>query len=170
MLAGLVEALRGLDRGAEPTDQEWATRNALLESFTLHARSLADFFYAASPKPDDAIADDFFDDDTWRRQRVPENRGWRRFRRRVGKEIAHLTYKRHDPYDEAATWPHGQIFLELVAVVGEFVRLVPPERLHPEFEARADEALSTPAGFYRRVLTGGLANQAAATAGYQPAK
>ncbi len=167
MLAGLVKAIGQLGSEAEPTDHEWATRNALLESFTLHARSLADFFYPSRPKPDDAIADDFFDDDTWQRRGVPENSGWRRVRRRVGKEIAHLTYARQNPDEEAASWPHGQIFLELVAVVGDFVRLVPPGRLHPEFETRVDEALSRSRGLYRWASTGGLANQAAATAGYQ---
>lgn len=165
MLADLVEAMGRVDIGSEAPDQEWAVRNALLESFTIHARSLVGFFYPRHPQLDDAIADDFFDDDTWSRRGVPENPSWSRVRRRVGKEIAHLTYQRHNPYEDAATWPHGKIFLELAAVVRDFVRLVPQERLHPDFRQRVTEALP---GIFRWASTGGLANAAAATAGYPP--
>jgi hypothetical protein len=34
--------------------------NALLESFTIHARALLDFLYPENPWPDDVIAEDFF--------------------------------------------------------------------------------------------------------------
>jgi hypothetical protein len=36
--------------------------NALLESYTLHARILLDFLYAERPKEDDVRAEDFFED------------------------------------------------------------------------------------------------------------
>jgi hypothetical protein len=49
MLADLVEAMRRVDTGPEAADHEWAVRNALLESFTIHVRSLADFFYPRPP-------------------------------------------------------------------------------------------------------------------------
>ena len=165
MLADLVEAMGAVDTGFTTTGSEWAVRNALLESFTIHARSLVGFFYPRRPQPDDAIAEDFFDDDTWSRRGAPENPSWSRVRRRVGKEIAHLTYQRHNPYEDAATWPHGKIFLELAAVVGDFVRLVPQERLHPDFTQRVTEALP---GIFRWASTGGLANAAAATAAHRP--
>jgi hypothetical protein len=68
-------------------------RNALLESFTVHARCLIDFFWK-TPKGDDASAAHFCPDGSWERARgtIPDEVS--KVNPRVGKEIAHLTYAR----------------------------------------------------------------------------
>jgi len=48
--------------------------NALLESFTIHARNLLDFLYAGKPQKDDVIAKDFLEDPSeWHNARPPKS-------------------------------------------------------------------------------------------------
>jgi len=72
---------------------ENVVNNALLESFTIHTRILLDFLFAAKPQLDDVIAEDFFEDPaTWHNVRPPKSEILETVHKRVGKEIAHLTY------------------------------------------------------------------------------
>lgn len=70
--------------------------NALLESFTIHARALMDFFYPSEiPQVTDVIAQDFIGDgQSWEEVRGDQPEIFGKARRRVNKEIAHLTYDR----------------------------------------------------------------------------
>lgn len=108
-------------------------RNALLESFTLHVRTLLDFFYGERRKRDDALASDFFDGDIWERSRPPIEGPLSEVNRRVGKEIAHLTYSRANVTAEAKGWPIIPMYLALASVFGLFVQLVPEETVGREF-------------------------------------
>lgn len=75
------------------SDQAWCTRNALIESFWMHARSLADFYASVKGKSnDDVFATDFI---------VPGQVVGPQpaqiqidIRTRVNKQIAHMTIKR----------------------------------------------------------------------------
>jgi hypothetical protein len=107
--------------------------NALLESFTLHARVLLDFFYGNRRKADDALASDFFADDTWERQRPDRSTALEEVNQRVGKEVAHLTYARADIPSDAKGWPIIPMYLELASVFSRFVRLVPEEIIGRDF-------------------------------------
>src|SRR5690348_13853431 len=70
-------------------------KNALMESFTVHARNLFGFLWDRKPWNDDVVASDFFDDQSAWDDNPPaippilEPIGGR-----VGKEVAHLTYAR----------------------------------------------------------------------------
>src|SRR5712675_2621976 len=67
-------------------------RNALVEALTIHARVLLSVFYPSSPKPDDVLAADYFDDPVaWARARPALTPALKSVDRRVGKEVAHLT-------------------------------------------------------------------------------
>ena len=69
--------------------------NALLESFTVHARVLLDFLFAENPRPDDVIAEDYFlSPDEWIKIRDNKSEKLESIHVRVCKEIAHLTYAR----------------------------------------------------------------------------
>src|SRR2546426_9248846 len=72
-----------------------AIANAILESFTVHARALLDFLYAEHPWSDDIIAEDFFTTpEQWVSVRGDMPPSLQEVNRRVGKEISHLTYAR----------------------------------------------------------------------------
>ncbi len=107
--------------------------NALLESFTVHARTLLDFFYGERRKPDDALAADFFDGNIWERSRPKLSGRLGEVNRRVGKEIAHLTYYRANVPRDAKGWQIIPMYLELASVVSLFVRLVPEQAVGREF-------------------------------------
>src|SRR5678816_3490620 len=69
--------------------------NAVLESFTVHARVLLDFLFDPKPRQDDVVAEDFFPETTkWVQIRGDIPPILQQVESRVGKEVAHLTYAR----------------------------------------------------------------------------
>jgi hypothetical protein len=70
-----------------------ALNNAILESFTFHARILLDFLYAENPRLDDVIAEHYFDSPAnWSAIRPNKSELLKGVHKRVGQEVAHLTY------------------------------------------------------------------------------
>jgi hypothetical protein len=103
-------------------ESEAARVNSDIESFTVHLRALLDFFYTAPDKarPDDILAEHFFHDpQVWYRARpeLSEAR-LKSIRNRIGKEIAHLTYKRLFLTTPQKLWP----FLDLKTVALDAVK------------------------------------------------
>jgi hypothetical protein len=106
--------------------------NALLESFSVHSRILLHFLYSRKPREDDVIAEDFLDDeDIWLSNRPQKSETLEAIHRRVGKEVAHLTYARHDVTPETKPWPFIEIANEVNSIFTEFIKLVPPKNLDP---------------------------------------
>lgn len=104
--------------------------NALLESFSIHARALLDFLYAENPRRDDVIAEDFLENpDKWHRVRPAKTDTLKKVHSRVGKEVAHLTYARLGLTHEMKQWPFVQIANDLSAALNGFLRIVPRQLL-----------------------------------------
>lgn len=140
-------------------------RNALLESFTVHARVLIGFLYAKPKFPDDVSALDFFTAAQWQAikaeepiQSVPpavlfpqplhknfrsnaDHPALTSASERVGKEIAHLTYKRLADGIDAKIWPHRDIVEALATDLHRFAEQVWSELVHDKFRIRAVMAL-----------------------------
>ena len=109
--------------------------NAILESFTVHARLLLDFLYSDHPKADDVIAEDFLEDPSaWQDQRPQQSQTVAAVHRRVGKEVAHLTYARHEITPEAKLWPFAAIAQEFEATFSRYLALVPLDLLSPRWD------------------------------------
>jgi hypothetical protein len=110
--------------------------NALLESFTVHARIMLDFLYPRNPQKDDVISDDFFYEDpsVWQEVRPPKSESLQKVHRRVAKEVAHLTYARQEVTPEAKPWPFLEIANEVTQVFSEFVNHVPEHLLGPRWQ------------------------------------
>jgi hypothetical protein len=109
--------------------------NALLESFTVHARILLDFLYADRLQKDDVIANDFFPDPVaWNTSRPPKSDTLQNIHRRVAKEVAHLTYARQEVTPETKPWPFLEIANEISTAFSEFLSLVPAELLGPRWK------------------------------------
>ena len=107
--------------------------NALLESFITHVRNSIDFLYADNPKPDDTIAEDFFDaPEQWKRHRPALSSTLLQAKRRAGKELAHLTYARLAVTPETKPWPFMQIAREVVILIKVFIGHVSLDNLSPE--------------------------------------
>lgn len=125
--AMLVGTARGL---ASAVAGDSVLNNALLESFTLHARALLAFLYADRPRADDVMAEDFVAD--WVSNRPTEPAALAQIQFRVGKEIAHLTYERLSVTDEAKHWQFVEVAETMSRVMTAFVLLAPDSSLGPK--------------------------------------
>ena len=113
-----------------------ALNNAMLESFTIHARVLLDFFYSKRPQKDDVIAEDFFNEPAeWHNIRPEMTEILKKLNKRVGKEVAHLTYARQDITPEDKQWYLNQIAQDMSVVVNKFLANLPRELLGPRWNA-----------------------------------
>ena len=119
--------------------------NALIESFTIHARALIDFLYGERSR-DDVLAEDFFPEGVWERPTPPANLDVDAIRRRVGKEIAHLTYDRQQVTLALKGWNYVEVGNAILRGLEEFAMRVSPDLLgerwprtggHPVDAARA---------------------------------
>jgi hypothetical protein len=108
--------------------------NALLESFAIHARVLLSFLYAEDPRENDVVAEDFFTiPDEWASVRPPITENLKKVHRRVGKELAHLTYARTKLTDEMKDWPFAATAKEMRMVIDKFYRTVSSDLLGPSW-------------------------------------
>jgi len=109
--------------------------NAVLESFCLHSRNLLDFLFAEKPYPDDVIAEDYFESpEDWPRIRGDMPPVLEPVRRRVGKELAHLTYARLQVTPEAKQRHFLEIAAALDQAMGTFLRNVSNENLSQKWK------------------------------------
>jgi hypothetical protein len=107
--------------------------DALLESFSIHARALLQFFFPINPKADDVLAEDYFaGTEEWERLRGPQPHALEQVNRRVGKEVAHLTYARLGISEEAKQWRILEITEALTDVAKRFRASVKTELLSPQ--------------------------------------
>ena len=114
--------------------------NALLESFVIHARSLLYFLYDTNPKPDDVVADDFFPDQReWHKARPAKSTILATVHRRVGKEVAHLTYARQLVTAEMKNWDFVAIGDEIIRSCNVFTGLVSKECLGDRWKGNVPE-------------------------------
>ena len=104
--------------------------NAVLESFGIHVRGLLDFLYAEKPGEDDVVAEHYFSTyQEWHNARPEISDYLRKARRRVNKEMAHLTYTRLSVGGEAKGWDVPLLASEIERVLKVFIELVPKDRL-----------------------------------------
>lgn len=133
----LIHELRMLQQTCELAQMEddGIKKNAYLSSFAIHARNLLDFFYSPTgpktwPRPDDVIAEDFFDTvSDWRTGRPVKSNTLQEVSRRVGKEVAHLTYERLLTMSKGKPWANSTIANEMRATFLNFRDMVPSSRL-----------------------------------------
>lgn len=108
-------------------------RNALIESFTLHARSVLSFLYNDRPREDDAHAQEFLKAGlVWTEIRRPIPDSLANLKRRVDKEIAHLTYARMEVNGEDKAWHLPPIIVDFIPVLDRFFGNSDPAKLHPK--------------------------------------
>lgn len=109
-------------------------KNALLEAFTIHARSILFFFYPENPRKDDALAEHFLTSKkAWNVIRPQLSPELKRLQKRVGKEIAHLSYTRLEIHPKNKGWDFGQIILEFISVFKLFTKNSASNKLHDHF-------------------------------------
>ncbi len=109
--------------------------DAVLESFTLHARILLGFLYAEKPRLGDVIAEDYFDEPSqWLDKRPKMTETLSLIHKRVGKLVAHLTYDRLEVTPEDKIWPVDRIIEDMDIAFAAFLEHVSKDRLSPEWK------------------------------------
>jgi hypothetical protein len=115
-----IDMLQGtMERLETGSTEDRILHNALVESFTVHARNLMHFLYPIGEKDSDVLAADFFDDaGYWLKNRPEEPKEFGKSRGRVNKEIAHLTYDRLSVTPQHKIWNPalGDEILRIMAI------------------------------------------------------
>lgn len=126
----LLYEIQMLSGTSQLSDSDKVKNNALLESFSIHARVLLDFLYKTKGQPDDALATDFFDDPLeWQKYIEEKSVILKKINTRVGKEIAHLTYKRLEVPPEEKAWDRQPICEEINEIFKKFLEIVSKEKI-----------------------------------------
>jgi hypothetical protein len=127
MLKGLVQLLQDDD-----LTEIGLLRNAILDSFLVHARALVDFFFRKRKYETDTIAGDYLDDTEkayWEKH-YSKDPGWfENIRTRIDKGVAHISYDRHKE-----SWDYGLIEREISETFDEFVKRVSSDSLGTRWE------------------------------------
>jgi len=107
-------------RGENMSEGQW--HDAVLESWAVHLRILADFFYAA-PRQDDVTAGHFIKG--W--QAPAKSRLLAETERKADKQLAHLTLARAGEYGAGRKgWQCGQVAAEIEECVSLFLKGLTP--------------------------------------------
>src|SRR5215467_13998641 len=116
-------------------------RNALLESFAIHTRTLRQVFFPQNPGADEILAAHYFDNPSaWAKPRGKLPEALSNVKDRVGKEIVHLTYDRLDVGPEAKGWKIQEIWKAMTSVIDVFVQHAPKRYLGSWFQSAATDA------------------------------
>jgi hypothetical protein len=123
--------------GGQPSE---ITMTALLESWAVHSRVLRAFLFSESrdARADDVLARDFFNGSEWEDIRSAPSATLDTAGKRVGKEIAHLTYTRNSVKPEDRGWEVAAITRELTDGLELFLALVPTKRVPPDLRERCE--------------------------------
>jgi hypothetical protein len=111
---------------------------ALLNGFLMYTRAVYEFLYTDEPRYDtDAVASDYFDDDTWSRERPEPGEHLVAVPGRAGKRVAHLSYKRLEPDEGTVVLGIGP---EILGTLAQWAHMVPPDRIPTGWLDDFDEA------------------------------
>jgi len=151
-LSMLYETAMCLEHG-KALDTEIIVTNALVESFAIHARTLAQFLYYGPRRPGDVTAEEY----------VRNVRAWKEARGsippelqevidRTGKEIAHLTIRRPPSGDPQKRWNVAHVFRLFFRPLHVFLAHTEPARLDVGVAAFINE-LENPEGSSKAIKT-----------------
>jgi hypothetical protein len=130
------------------SEAPWETSSAQVESFAMHTRGLADFFYSfkGGDVHDDAFAFHYFDSAEEWRNMVGDVGPWLRRVRRKGSrddrvdrfgKIAHLNYDVPPVSDFARGWPVMQLSYDIGSALARFTLTVDRRKVARGFKTKA---------------------------------
>lgn len=156
-LFGNLHDYMGIQRAhyAGENPSPW-TREALLDSWTIHLRNTMHFVRGSSPKPSDVLAADYFSGDRWWTLLAEAQSGWSSaawgqseeldestLARRIDDQVVRLTYDRIHAASDVKNWQIGAITIHLGRDLQLFVDNVPAGVVVEDFAVRAQNALDT---------------------------
>ena len=130
-LAYEIAMLLGTAEELQTAPESDITKNALLESFAIHARSLFAFYFGGRRYCSDVIAQDYVDD--WNTVRPGISPILNDVKSRTDKEIVHLTTERMPGIQLLKNWNYGDISHEFHNVTRIFIQHAKPQKMGPDF-------------------------------------
>jgi hypothetical protein len=101
-----------------------------MESCIIHLRNLIEFIWNDSPRPDDAVAADYFPTpEAWARSRPAFPEVLLPARSRAGKEIAHLTYARLKVTPKGKQWQFVDMANAMLGAMHQFAQAAPADHV-----------------------------------------
>lgn len=116
-------------------------KNALVESFIIHARSLISFLYDKPIKNDDVMALDYLDNNVWSLQFKSVPQSLETVKIRAHKEVAHITTFRIGKKLVEKNWDVVNITTEIYEKLKIFVKNVPDHLMLPDTRKWFDDQL-----------------------------
>jgi hypothetical protein len=111
---------------------------ALIEAFTIHARSLIAFLWDNTFRyGDGGLAAHYFEPGEWEGLRPPMERTLDGVRARVASEIAHISYARTRVTDDQKGWRYVEIAASIGRCLRVFIQNVPQRLVIESFRSRA---------------------------------
>jgi hypothetical protein len=114
----------------------WACNNALLNSFSIHARNLIDFLYLRSlggDRPTDIIVQDYIDEETLTHHLPPITSLLRQAKRKADKQAVHLTLDRVAYEKSGKEWSFVQIVADIMGAFRAIAPVFPETRTSESF-------------------------------------
>jgi hypothetical protein len=139
-------AERVLDRALEDReDRGLPARNASVEAFALHLRSLINFFYNHRGRgaQDDLVANDYVRDrKAYANARPKRDPALERdVVERISRQVVHLTYARGGYPPAESVWLYDKACQALDPVIRAFLAWVDPSKLVPRFAEQVERVL-----------------------------
>ena len=104
-----------------------AEKNALIESFAIHLRTLIAFLYGTKKYASDVVAADFFyKPGEWSKVRSPISASLKQARTRASQEIGHLTTKRIAGTPKQKEWAIAGLTKEILTQLKRFSKGASP--------------------------------------------
>ena len=114
----------------------WAANNAVMNSYSMHARNLIDFLYLRSLGKDrntDVIVEDFIEPSKLAEGLPPMPPLLAEAKRKADKQVAHLTTDRIQFEEAGKEWRFIEIALDIARTFNAISGLFPPERTGDAF-------------------------------------
>jgi hypothetical protein len=106
--------------------------NVHVEAFMAHLRNLVEFLTTLNPDPTDVVAADFCAPGAWQ---PVLSQTLKDAKRRVNKELAHLTTGRISGSPARKTWDVNALAAELRPLLRDFTTKAAPTRLSPRVKS-----------------------------------
>lgn len=114
----------------------WAVNNAVMNSYSIHARNLIDFLYLRSLGKDrktDIIVEDFIEPSKLAENLPPISPLLEETKRKADKQVAHLTTDRIQFEEKGKEWKFVEIAFKILNTFNKISTLFPPERTGDTF-------------------------------------
>lgn len=118
----------------------WTVHNALLNTFSIHARNLVQFLYPNKSKkerkPTDVSIDDYLNEDTLSEIRPPLSTLLSEVNTKTNRQVAHITTDRIVYELQGKGWNFLQIAAEIIKVFSEITPFIPSGKMSKEIKNR----------------------------------